>query len=66
MADFARRYSDTFPARHLALCPVCGASVPMFLRRWVEVGILLNETGRAPRFQEDWQGARPRFAWFRW
>ena len=59
-------YSDTFPERYLAICPVCGRSVPLFLRRWVRIGIVLNEARRAPRFAEDWTGARPRFAWFRW
>lgn len=66
---FAARYSDTFPERYLALCPVCGRSVPLFLRRWVEVGIVLNEAGRAPRFREEWlesPKAWASFAWFRW
>lgn len=66
VSDIARRYSDTFPERYLAICPVCGRSVPLFLRAWVAVGIVLNEGNRAPRFTEDWSGARPSFAWFRW
>jgi hypothetical protein len=64
---FARRYAKEFPVRHLALCPVCGATHPMFLRRWMEVGIILHEGKRAPQFHECWGDSMwPRFAWFRW
>lgn len=60
---FAEHY---FPERYLVLCPVCGLSRPLFLRRWVEVARALAG-GPAPLFEEHWpERGRPTFAWFRW